>query len=390
VAAIIQAPPGPTSASPTHGRGISPNGRYVVGDYSFDAVGAAKAFYFDMQTQQFTPLPLLPGTFTSTAYDVNDVGQIVGMIASPAGERGFVYSIATGQYTLLEPIDPQGACRARGITSTGVVCGSRSMGSKGNPVHPMTAFRWSASTGYIDFGIMNGPNSEARDIAEDGTVVGWTGSGEFTVGTRGFVWRDSGLTVLPPIPGGTSSALHGVNTLSSGILACGRGRKQLPGEGLTSETFSWDGQTMTLLGALPGTTIGFAFDVASDGSVVGFCRSLQPTHDRPYVWRGGTIIDLTTMLRPDAALNEIKFAEAISNTGLITGDGALPAGHVVAFALAPVYGNAGDVDSNCRTDVDDLILVILEWGNEESPADANNDGVVDVDDLVIVILNWSR
>jgi uncharacterized membrane protein len=54
-------------------------------------VGADKAYYYDMQTQQFTPLPLLPGTFTSQAFDVNDAGQIVGKIAIPASDKGFIY-----------------------------------------------------------------------------------------------------------------------------------------------------------------------------------------------------------------------------------------------------------------------------------------------------------
>jgi hypothetical protein len=123
---------------------------------------------------------------------------------------------------------------------------------------------------------------------------------------------------------------------------------------------------------------------------VGFCRSLDPIHDRPYVWRAGTIREIQNLILPGSAISEVNNAAAISNTGVITGDANGRGGAPVAFALAPVYANAGDVDSNCRTDADDLILVILEWGNKESPADANNDGVVDVDDLVIVILNWSR
>ena len=48
-----------------------------------------------------------------------------------------------------------------------------------------------------------------------------------------------------------------------------------------------------------------------------------------------------------------------------------------------------DVDGNCVVDVDDLIAVILAWGQRVSPADVNGDGIVDVDDLIMVILNWS-
>jgi hypothetical protein len=55
-----------------------------------------------------------------------------------------------------------------------------------------------------------------------------------------------------------------------------------------------------------------------------------------------------------------------------------------------------DIDGNCAVDVDDLVLVILNWGpcpppSESCPGDVdscNGNGVVDVDDLVEVILNW--
>jgi hypothetical protein len=49
--------------------------------------------------------------------------------------------------------------------------------------------------------------------------------------------------------------------------------------------------------------------------------------------------------------------------------------------IAPEGGNGA-------VDVDDLILVILSWGQTDVPADINGSGVVDVDDLIAVILNW--
>ncbi len=54
---------------------------------------------------------------------------------------------------------------------------------------------------------------------------------------------------------------------------------------------------------------------------------------------------------------------------------------------------AGDVDLDGDTDVDDLILVILGWGERAPgtpPADFDNNGAVDVDDLISVILNWGN
>jgi hypothetical protein len=47
-----------------------------------------------------------------------------------------------------------------------------------------------------------------------------------------------------------------------------------------------------------------------------------------------------------------------------------------------------DTNGSGAVDVDDLIAVILDWGNTGGPADVNRDGIVDVDDLIEVILSW--
>jgi hypothetical protein len=51
----------------------------------------------------------------------------------------------------------------------------------------------------------------------------------------------------------------------------------------------------------------------------------------------------------------------------------------------------GDANGDGQVNVDDIIAVILDWGECPPPdctADLNRDGVVDVDDLTEVILNW--
>ena len=53
---------------------------------------------------------------------------------------------------------------------------------------------------------------------------------------------------------------------------------------------------------------------------------------------------------------------------------------------------AGDVDSNERVDVNDLLVVISTWGEcpngVECPADTDANGLVDVSDLLTVISQW--
>jgi hypothetical protein len=49
---------------------------------------------------------------------------------------------------------------------------------------------------------------------------------------------------------------------------------------------------------------------------------------------------------------------------------------------------AGDVNSDGNVDVNDLLIVIDQWGMTNSPADINADGIVDLHDLLIVIAEW--
>ena len=52
---------------------------------------------------------------------------------------------------------------------------------------------------------------------------------------------------------------------------------------------------------------------------------------------------------------------------------------------------SGDVDGNGHTDVDDLIDVLVAWGDTSyGPADLNQDGIVDSHDLVLVLVGWGN
>ena len=59
-----------------------------------------------------------------------------------------------------------------------------------------------------------------------------------------------------------------------------------------------------------------------------------------------------------------------------------------AAQLAPAFGICiGDLDGDDVVDIDDLLLLIDNWGNP-GIGDVNDDGVVDIDDLLILINHW--
>lgn len=59
----------------------------------------------------------------------------------------------------------------------------------------------------------------------------------------------------------------------------------------------------------------------------------------------------------------------------------------VSFVLLPL--TAGDVNHDLNVNMDDLLLILNNWGaTGQGIPDANDDGVVNIDDLLIVVNHW--
>jgi uncharacterized membrane protein len=377
ISATIVAPPGPLTSSPTYGNAISPNGRYVVGTYNPSGFGNDRAFWFDVQTQQFTPLPSLPGTIASRAYDVSDAGLVVGTIAIPA-DKGFIFSIASGQYTLLEPIHPQGVCEVTGITSKGVVCGTRSIGSKTDPVFPKTAFIWTAADGFTDLGVVSGWSTFAVDIAEDGVAAVSVG-----FGLESHRWDGISLASVGTVVGAGGMTPNAI--AETGHLVGAASFNQ--GGQFWAQAFEFrDGA----LRGLPVLNRDYrsctAIAVNSSGLVAGGCRSTSGQW-MPSAWVSGQIIDLRQRF-PTVANLSYEAVAAVADSGTLVCRG-MSNGSVVAFVLQPLPATPGDTNCDERIDIDDLMLVIVDWGKRDSFADVNHDGIVNVDDLILVINHWT-
>jgi hypothetical protein len=52
---------------------------------------------------------------------------------------------------------------------------------------------------------------------------------------------------------------------------------------------------------------------------------------------------------------------------------------------------SGDIDANGRVDADDIVWVLVSWGDGPgSPADVNSDGIVNGGDLSVVLSGWGN
>jgi probable HAF family extracellular repeat protein len=166
----------------------------------------------------------LPGAIQNSAYDINDLGMVVGLSQYPddRGARLFVWNAFQGSREIAMP-QFDSLLPAR-INNAGQIVGSVSSISGGR------AFVWDVMREYRDLGVLPGmTDSSASGINIRGQVVG------------------------------TSSSLWG------------------------AEAFIWDERRgMRGLGVLAGDTTTFADDINDRGEVVGM--SYGPTAARPFIW----------------------------------------------------------------------------------------------------------
>ena len=190
----------------------------------------------------------------SFAYDINDLGQVVGG-ASDASKVivPFVWAKATGMVCVGKM---PGAATANGVASainkSGQIAGWAL--NKDKIVHP---FRWTAQTGMTDLGNAN----MAWGINDAGTVVGET----YAVNKHwmGFVWTpDKGIRTIGFIMPGYGNAAYDVNNQSLAV-----GYTQDP-YGRTTAV-AWVGSFyMTLLYSSPYSG-GMAYAVNNKNEIVG-------------------------------------------------------------------------------------------------------------------------
>lgn len=151
-----------------------------------------------------------PAAFYWAAVDMNEAGQVAGVLDgyAPSGGEG-EYVIGWDPVQGLLPLSftvqsggYDGSTAA--IDDSGRIVGTAYHGGDGGDgCWPERAFSWTASTGTVDLGSLDGCRSWASG-SSGGTVVGSSGS---TTAPHAFVWRSStGMRDLGTLGGSVSSA----------------------------------------------------------------------------------------------------------------------------------------------------------------------------------------
>ena len=257
---VIQAPDVCGILGPvlTFGAGLNENGA-VVGRWKCPASEHDEAFVWTPDSG-LTTLARPAGVSSASATDISDDGVIVGTyIVTNVGFHGFVYK--DGKFTELPPLPGGAWSGASAISNAGRVAGFRSIGEG---VNPFNAFIWSAQRGFIDLGVMNGPNSTAMDVNERGQVVGWTGSSVAHV--LSFLWDKGRLTLIPPVGSGDTIIPRAIN---DGGAFVGTPLVQDKSGKMSGRAYIWKDGEVTILGPLPEFDTSGAWDLNDIAQVVG-------------------------------------------------------------------------------------------------------------------------
>jgi probable HAF family extracellular repeat protein len=262
------------------------------------------------------------GGRTTSAWGINDSGQIVGTSATASGaQHAFLYSDSTltdlGTFGGTE----SGACD---INSSGQVVGY-SLPHTG----PASAVLYSDST-VTYLGTLEGSWwSAARAINDSGQIAGEFGT--VSAAQHGFLYSDSTMIDLGTLVGG-GDLVYTTDINSSG---------QVIGFAATTHSasiryhaFLYSGSMMTDLGTLGGTE-SFALGINDNGQVVGRA-SVGDHYDtrHAFLYSGSTMTDLNSLIAPDSGL-VLESANAINACGQIAGLGSRN-GVLHAVLLTPV------------------------------------------------------
>jgi probable HAF family extracellular repeat protein len=237
------------------------------------------------------------GGRASQAFGINDAGQVVGFAFTPwhavLWQNGQMIDLGTlgGQHSA-----------AFGINATGQVVGGAYTPTS---VH---AFLWQQGVGMTDLGALPGGASSASAINNGGQVVGVSLVSSYQ--SHAFFWQqDVGMIDLGTLPGDVDSQANGINNL--GHVVGWSGDENLA----DFKAFFYNGSAMTDLGLPLG---GIASGINDADQVVGRMVLGSGGFGHAYLYAGGVVTDLNSLISPDSGLI-LDWATAINNAGQIVG-----------------------------------------------------------------------
>lgn len=312
-------------------------------------------------------LGVLAGADESLATDINDRGEVVGVVrrldqSTPA--RAVLWRPGAGAIDL--GVDGNVYPTLRNNNA------GRVMGTTTGRNGFEQAFSWTKAGGPLLLRVPGINFSDARDINARGQIAGLLGRREFT----GYLWTPGRSLVEFVGDGPVPFALNDNGTIV-GVL-----------QGL-SRAFVWTRERgVANLGTFAGGEYSIAWDVNNRGQVVGEAGTLESA--RAFLWtRQEGLVDLNTRLRNPPPGLQLVSARQINGSGTIV---AFTSNNLLVLLVPVAVGNQAPVlgpirvsgsprvdvplaFSDCFTDVDvgDTHRAVWSWGDSTQDAGTINE-----------------
>ena len=319
-------------------------------------------------------LPLPPGIISMESAYMNDAGVVAGAMTGAAPNYRHSMYLKTGAtYTTIPLPSWANTVFVRGITNEGRVYGTINNNGTG-PSHPFIWFngQWndvgSLVAGYISEG--EGLSATGRLVGTAYTVVNGASF------TRAFELSGANSALLPPgeLRGGASDCNN--NGLTTGWVSAT--------VAANSSGAIWRGTASPIVTPPPTGVSGLGWSAINDAgrAVGGYGYETR----RGIVWQAGQVSVLKDLVLPPITWR-ISNAYAINQSGQViaeTDQGSI---------LLTPHWLPGDLTGDCHVTLDDLVLVLMNFGmpvGSYSMGDADLDGSVDLTDLAVVLIHWGE
>ena len=262
-----------------------------------------------------------PGSATAKALQLNENRQFVGFATATVGGIGYGVYWDHGTAIKLQPLPGTTAsgAAANGINGFGDVAGGGTGGGGTVPAYQHAGI-WRNGVLLRDIGVIPGGNySMANDINDVGQVTGTSTAGGTGARQYAFRWQNGVFTVLPDLPGAfLQSAGFSINA-----------RGDVAGQSNGGEPVVWKNGTVQAL-PLPMRLANRVYEINDSGDVVGTVGTLG------VLWRNGQYVPLDPW--PGAAVKSSS-ARGINNAGVVVGESYFEPGqgvHAVSWTVTPI------------------------------------------------------
>lgn len=335
---VIPAPAGTNSPSPT---GINAHGDVVGVAFSTDQAGATVITAFIFKSGASAALNQVGARTYADA--TNATGDAAGSAINGQDLPMQAVKWQNGVAVILPGASSSGDSSAYGINDKGDVAGSSTV-TKGEANWTHAVLWPNGAAAATDLGTLGGDSSEASSINASGQIAGAAGvkPGEGSLlldaSAHAFLWANGTMQDLGTL-GGDSSSANALN--DKGQVVGWSGTK--PGGGalafdVSARAFVWDSGRMVNLGGLPGGSISTATAINNHGVIVGFAIDGNNSQ-RAVAWINGEIIDLNTLIPGDSGYT-LTAAYGVNDAGQIVCSATSSDGSNSALILTPPPASA--------------------------------------------------